>query len=164
MKSQLIAIVAAVLLVGCGESQPSAPASETKPAEPVAEATKPITPPKAVTANKGADPARGIKPEPTTAKAPDISIHKAAWNGNTEAVKQHLAAGGDVNAIVDDWTPLHPAASGGHKEVVELLIADGANVNTKDKGWTPLDIAIEFEHSEIADILRKNGAKTAMKN
>ena len=37
--------------------------------------------------------------EPTTAKAPDISIHDAAAKGNIEAVKQHLAAGADVNAV-----------------------------------------------------------------
>ena len=30
-------------------------------------------------------------------KAPDISIHDAAGTGNIEAVKQHLAAGTDVN-------------------------------------------------------------------
>ena len=93
----------------------------------------------------------------------ESSIHDAAYDGNIEAVKQHLAAGTDVN-LGGVATPLHPATYSGHKEVVELLIANGANVNTKDKGWTPLDIAIEFEHSEIADILRKNGAKTAMKN
>ena len=50
MKSQLIAIVAAVLVVGCGESQQSAPTPEAKP---VAEAAT---------------------PEPATAKAPDIDI------------------------------------------------------------------------------------------
>ena len=98
MKHLLLTTIAAVVLGGCGESQQSAPAPETKPvepvaevpaqpssppveakpAEPVAEAAKPTTPPKAVSANKGADPARGIKPEPPTAKAPEISIHKAA--------------------------------------------------------------------------------------
>ena len=31
--------------------------------------------------------------------APDISIHDAAAKGNIEAVKQHLAAGADVNAV-----------------------------------------------------------------
>ena len=41
MKSQLIAIVAAVLVVGCGESQQSSPAPEANPVEPVAENTKP---------------------------------------------------------------------------------------------------------------------------
>ena len=96
MKNLLLTAIAAVLVVGCGESQqstpqaepvepvaevpaqPSSPPPEAKPVKPVAEAAKPTTPPKAVSANKGADPARGIKPEPPTAKAPDISIHKAA--------------------------------------------------------------------------------------
>jgi len=120
MKHLLLTTIAALLLVGCGESQ---------------------------------------SPEPPTAKAPDISIHDAAEEGNVEAVKQHLAAGTDVN-LGGGATPLHPATYSGHKEIVELLIANGANVNTKAKGWTPLDIAIEFEHSEIADILRKHGGKT----
>ena len=177
MKSQLIAIFAAVLLVGCGEAQESAPKAEPvepvaevpvqpspPPAEakPVAETTKPTTPPKAVTANKGADPARGIKPVPPTTKAPDISIHDAAEKGNIEAVKQHLAAGADVNAKdVEGITALHYAAGDGHKEVVELLIAKGAEVNAKDKrSSTPLDAASTRSHSEIADLLRKHGGKT----
>ena len=49
MKHILITTIAAVLLVGCGESQQSAPAPESKP-------------------------------EPPTAKEPDISIHDAAQN------------------------------------------------------------------------------------
>ena len=69
MKNILIATIAAVLLVGCGESQQSAPPAETPPVEPVAEAAQ---------------------TEPPTAKAPDISIHFAAWDGNIEAVKQLL--------------------------------------------------------------------------
>ncbi len=128
MKRLLLTTIAAVVLVGCGESQQSSTQAETKPvepvaevpsqlspppveakpAEPVAEAAKPTTPPKAVSANKGADPARGINPEPPTAKEPNISIHEAAGTGNIEAVKQHLAAGTDVNAK-DNYksTPLH---------------------------------------------------------
>ena len=58
MKHLLLTTIAAVVLVGCGESQ---------------------------------------QPEPPTAKAPDISIHEAAREGNIEAVKQHLDAGTDVN-------------------------------------------------------------------
>jgi len=78
-------------------------------------------------------------PEPPTAKAPDISIHNAAYNGNIEAVKQHLAAGTDVNAKGDDGVaPLHVAAQEGHNQVIELLIDNGADVNAKDgDGGTP---------------------------
>ena len=37
-------------------------------------------------------------PKPPTVKAPDISIYQAAIVGDIEAVKQHIAAGTDVNA------------------------------------------------------------------
>ena len=51
--------------------------------------------------------------------APDISIHKAAIDGNIEAVKQHLAAGTDVNLKGKfGETPLHWAAHKGSKEIV----------------------------------------------
>jgi len=111
MKSQLIAIVAAVLVVGCGPS------------------------------------------------TPDIDIHQAATDGNIKAVKQHLAAGTDVNAKdYRGWTPLHWAAQYGHKEIVELLIAKGADVNAKNtEGARPLDMTMT--KPKIAALLRKNGAK-----
>ena len=45
------------------------------------------------------------------AKAPEISIHEAVGTGNIEAVKQHLAASTDVNALDEDGdTPLHIAS------------------------------------------------------
>jgi len=100
-------------------------------------------------------------PEPPTAKAPDILIHDAALEGNIEAIKQHLAAGTDVNARGGiGETPLHSAAYYGHKVVAELLIAEGADVNAKtEDGVTPLDFA--KRHPEIADLLRKHGGNDA---
>ena len=95
-------------------------------------------------------------PEP-----PDFSIHEAVGIGNIEAVKQHLAAGTDVNAETRDRvTPLHPAAANGHKEIAELLVAEGADVNAKDdkKGWTPLLIAAVAGHKETAELLIAKGA------
>ena len=112
---QLLITIAVVVLVGCGESQQSAITPEAKP---VAEAAK---------------------PEPTRAKAPDITIHKAVKIGNIAAVKQHLAAGTDVNAKNEGMTPLHWVAYKGNSEIVELLIAKGADVNAKDvAGFSPL--------------------------
>jgi len=101
--------------------------------------------------------------EPAKAKAPDISIHEAAYTGNIEAVKHHLAVGADVNAKASrGWTPLHSVAT---KEIVELLIANGANMNAKIelgkwKDQTSLSLAIQNNQTEIADLLRKHGGKT----
>ena len=133
----ILTIIAAVLLVGCGESQQSAPAPEAKPVEPVA--------------------------EPPTAKAPDISIHDAALVGNIEAVKQHIAASTDVNAKdFSGGTPLHGA---GTKEVTELLIAAGADFNAKGLlGMTPLHDATQNGRKEIVKLLIAEGADVNAKS
>ena len=113
MKHLLLTTIAAVLVVGCGESPP------------------------------------------------DISIHEAAHKGNIEVVKQHLAAGTDVDVKNNNGpTPLYYAASNGHKEIIELLIAEGADVNAKtDVGQTPLEW-VWPDNKETADLLRKHGGKT----
>jgi len=136
MKHILITTIAAVVLVGCGESQQSAPAPETKPVEPVAENTK---------------------PEPTALKTSDISLFKAR---NVESAKEAIAAGADVNAKdLGGLTDLHYAASGGQKEITELLIAEGADVNAKDEsGKTPLHWAAWRGHKEVAELLIANDA------
>jgi len=125
---------------------------------------------------KGGEPvAEAAQPEPPTAKAPDISILDAAWDGNIEAVKQHLAAGTDVNAKdsskalffsgSDDRTPLHNAATFGHKEIVELLIAKGADVNAKTAGRvTPLHNAAFGGYKEIAELVIAEGADVNAKS
>ena len=89
------------------------------------------------------------------------AIIDAAKKGDIEAVKQHLAAGTNVNTKDSQgWAPLHLAADRGHKKVIELLIAKGANVNAKDqKGRTALDWA-EEQNKEITYLLRKQGGKT----
>ena len=139
MKHLLLTTIAAVVLVGCGESQQSAPAPEVKLVEPVAEVAQ---------------------PKPPTVKTPDISIHAAARQGKIEAIKQHLTDGVGVNAKSEmGRTTLHSAAREGHTEVIELLIAKGADVNVKDKdGTTPLDMA---DDKETADLLRKHGGKAS---
>ena len=116
MKHLLLTTIAAVVLVGCGESQ-------------------------------------------STVNAPDISLIEAAAKGNIEAVKQHLAAGADVNA--KDYrggTPLQFAVGRGRKDIIELLIAKCADVNVKSYGTTPLDMA--YDSAELADLIRKHGGKT----
>ena len=145
MKHLVLTTIAAVLLVGCGESQQSVPAPEAKPVKPVAEAAK---------------------PEPTIAKAPDTSIHRAVTEGNIEAIKQHLAAGTDINTKVKGGTrggtPLHWAILNNNKKIIELLITNGADVNAKanaNNKKTPLDWAISYNSQpEIVELLISKGA------
>ncbi len=92
---------------------------------------------------------------------PNISIHLAAGAGNIEAIKQHLAAGTDLNAKdeVAGWTPLNYAVMSGEKEAVEVLIDNGADVNVKDKyGSTPLHDASLGKHNEVVELLISKGA------
>ena len=116
MKNILIATIAAVVLVGCGNPEA------------------------------------------------DRALLDAAEKGNIKAVKQHLAAGADLNAKNDKlaykgMTPLLWAVSSGHKEIVELLIAKGSNVKARcgNRG-TPLYCAAAHGHKEIAELLIAKGA------
>jgi len=149
MKHLLITTIAAVLLVGCGTLHQS---SDVEPAKPVAEGAQPQQPSR--------------KPE-----ALDISIQKAAYDGNIEAIKQHLAVGTDVNAKGGGgWTPLHLSVQNGKKEVSELLISEGADVNAANDngnlglGRTPLHFAALDGPNEIIELLIAKGADVNQKD
>ena len=97
---------------------------------------------------------------PKSSHSLGISIHEAAEKGKIATVKQHLAAGVDVNAKSKQYgqSPLHHAALGGQVGIVELLIENDADINAKtDGGYTPLDWA---DNRRIAALLRKHGGKT----
>ena len=62
-------------------------------------------------------------------RAADRALIDAAYAGNVEAVKQHLAAGTDVNAKDRNGNmPLDAANDGGQPEIMGLLVKHGAIV------------------------------------
>ena len=144
---QLLVTISAVMLIGCIGVLKTDSLKDEKgipvilPIESVAEAAS--------------------KSEPPKAKAPDISIHDAAALGNNEAVKQHLSAGMDVNAIDESgWTPLHWAASKVHNKTAKMLIKAGADVNVVNKdGLSPLDYAENETFGFLIDHGAKSGAE-----
>jgi ankyrin repeat protein len=148
MKSHLIAIVAAVLLVGCGPSVDIHQAAREGSIEAVKQHI-------ADGADVNAKNFMGWTP-----------LHFVASRRDKEIAELLIAKGADVNAKDDDGsTPLHVAAYNGHKEIVVLLIDAGADVNAQDvlgsnKGKTPLNAANEENHTETANLLRKHGGKT----
>jgi len=156
---QLLITIAALVLVGCGESQQSATAPKTNPVEPVAEA--PAQPPSPVDAKADEPVAEASQPEPPAAKSPDISIHDAAAQGNNDAIKQHLSAGTDINTKDESgWTPLHWAASKVHNKTAKMLIKAGADVNVVNKdGLSPLDYAENETFGFLIDHGAKSGAE-----
>jgi ankyrin repeat protein len=88
---QLLITIAAVVLVGCGES------------------------------------------------VPKISIHRAAYEGDIKSVKQHLAAGTDVNARDNngrtalDWAGRTWPSGGNHPEIADLLRKHGGKTGEELK-------------------------------
>ena len=152
MKSILVSIVAAVLLVGCG-----GPSVDiwTATAQGNIESVKRHL-------DAGVDVNAKNKAEMTP-------LHYASMMGHKEVAGLLITNGADVNAKSQfqnfGETPLHHAAWGSHKEIVELLITKGADVNAiiqsgSFKGMTPLDRAKRQKQPELADLLRKHGAKT----
>ena len=139
MKDLLITTITAVLVVGCGESQQSAPPVEAEPLEPVAISQR--------------------QDQEGTGSRWQMKHDFAVLSGNIEAVKQHIADGADVNSKDTGATPLNLAAGGGHMEIVELLIAKGADVNMRDdSGQTPLLNATSGGHKEIIELFIAEGA------
>ena len=106
MKHLLLTTIAAVVLVGCGESQQSAPAPETPPAEPVAEVPAQPSSPQ-VEAELTEPVAEAAQPEPTTNEAQALDFWFVVISGHTGDVKQAIAEGADVNAkTAIGFTPL----------------------------------------------------------
>jgi len=93
---------------------------------------------------------------------PKLAIWDAAELGRIEVVRQHMAAGTDLNARggIAGLSALHQAAFNGHTTIAIALIEAGADVNaTSFQGETPLHLTVYWEHREIAGVLLANGAK-----
>lgn len=98
--------------------------------------------------------------------APSLSLHMAILQGNFEAVRQHIAAGSDLNAKdAFGSTPLIIAALFGHAEAAEALIEAGADMTIGDAyGSTPLHIAALFCRTEIVKALVNKGVDRYARN
>ena len=144
MKQLLILSLGAIFIIGCGKkeeaSEPTAQGEVSKPA-PQEKATKPAP--------------------------PDLNVFDAAGKGNLEALKQHIAAGTELNQRTQDGqknTPLIAAAGVGQAEAAKMLIEAKADLNLQNKdGSTALHTAAFLCHPEIVEALLKAGADKAIK-
>lgn len=89
----------------------------------------------------------------------------AGYNSNVALLKALIENGADVNAIVDNYTPLMEAAHRGCVDVVKLLVSSGADVNLKNAfGYTALMVAAGSGNREIVKVILDSGADIDIKN
>ncbi len=102
------------------------------------------------------------------AKTPDVDIHTAAVAGNVEALKQHIAAGSNLNERdpFGGSSPLISAAVFGQPEVAKVLLeTEGVDINFQNNdGSTALHTAAFFCRPEIVQMLLDKGADKTIKN
>jgi len=132
MKNLLITVIAAVLLVGCGNSQETTTAKQGS-----SKSTK--TP--SVEFYEAAESDNlevlkqnindGVNIDAAKGKDGETALHRAATRGKLEAAKLLVEKGADPN------------------------------IGRAKDGDTPLDLASQRGHTKIADLLRKHGGKTS---
>ncbi|MEZ4633429.1 MAG: serine hydrolase [Caldilineaceae bacterium] len=149
--------ISAVLFVSvlgaCVAPLPAAPAQDPPAATVAAEPT--VAP---------AEPTTEAAAEPPT--APEMGLHQAAFFGDVDTVRRHIAAGTDLNAA-DEFgsTPLTIAITFGKLDVARALIEGGADLTVTDaEGSMPLHLAALFGHADIVQALLDVGADRYAKN
>jgi uncharacterized protein len=103
----------------------------------------------------------------STVKAPSVDIHTAVISDNIDALKQHIAAGTNINEKdpFGGSSPLISAALFGKIESVKILIEAGADINFKNNdGSTALHTASFFCRPEIVKMLLDKKADKTIKN
>lgn len=104
----------------------------------------------------------GKKPLP-----PAVSLQEAALRGDVAAIRQHIAAGSNLDERdpTSGGTPLITAAAFGQTAAAKLLIEAGAKVDLKNNdGSTALLTAAFLCHAEILKALLAAGADKGIRN
>ena len=103
----------------------------------------------------------------TSVKAPEVDIHTAVITDNMEALKQHIAAGSNLNEKdpIGGSSPLISASLFGKTAMAKLLIEAGADLNFRNNdGSTALHTASFFCRPQIVKMLLAKGADKTIKN
>ncbi|MDA7527781.1 ankyrin repeat domain-containing protein [bacterium] len=126
--------------------------------------------------NRGASTADAQKTQPDSSSktvspselvsAPDTSVMDAAVKGNVDVIRQHVAAGTDLNQRNSNGaTALIAAASLGQKKTAIMLIEGGADLEVKgNNGSTALHTAAFLCREEIVKALLAKGADKEARN
>jgi ankyrin repeat protein len=101
-----------------------------------------------------------------SAFAQEDAIHKAAYHGELQKVRDLLQKGANPDAR-DSFggTALHAAMFQKNMEVVKVLLDHGCDINAQGtgNGYTPLHDAVWADNGEAVNLLLDKGAKTNLK-
>ena len=103
----------------------------------------------------------------TKVKPPKIDIHTAIITGDMGALRQHIAAGSNLNEKdpLGGSSPLISASLFGKTAMAKALIDAGADLNFQNNdGSTALHTAAFFCRPEIVQLLLDKGADKTIKN
>lgn len=103
----------------------------------------------------------------TGVKPPEKDIHTAVISGDLEAIKQHIAAGSNLNEKdpFGGSSPLISAAVFGKPEIAKVLLEAGVDINFQNNdGSTALHTAAFFCRPEIVEMLLDKGADKTIRN
>ena len=91
-----------------------------------------------------------------------LNLMEAAYCGQSDLVRRHLAEGADP----DEGAAIVRAAFGGHTEIVRLLVEAGADIDAQDtlEQMTALHHAARWGHTEMAEMLLKAGARADIRD
>ncbi len=110
---------------------------------------------------------RATAQQSSQTKTPAVDIHTAVVSGNVDAIKQHIAAGTNINEK-DPYggsSPLISASLFGKTEIAKMLIDAGADINVQNNdGSTALHTSAFFCRPEIVKILLDKKADKAIRN
>jgi ankyrin repeat protein len=154
-KHFVVVTISCVFLAGCGGSESSAPVDDPNSTSSVDQ-------------DAASDPTESSAEETVddSATAPEKSVNTAAFNGDVEALKQHIAAGSDLNERepTSGATPLISAVTFDQQGAARVLIDGGADLSLKNnEGSAALHIAAFLCRTEIVEMLLEAGAsKEAM--
>jgi uncharacterized protein len=102
----------------------------------------------------------------TSAFAQEDAIHKAAYHGDLQKVRELLQKGA-IPDVRDSFggTALHAAMFQKNMEVVKALLEKGCDINAQGagNGFTPLHDAVWADNGEAVNLLLDQGAKTNLK-
>ncbi|WP_353124372.1 ankyrin repeat domain-containing protein [Parapedobacter pyrenivorans] len=118
-------------------------------------------------AGEGNSSRQADQPSNGTAEVPQVDIHTAVVTSNVDALRQHIAAGTDINAKdpFGGSSPLITAAVFGKADLAKILIEAGADLNFRNNdGSTALISAAFFGRPEIVQLLLDAGADKTIKN